>query len=280
MTYDTYVFILCSIVYVLMTAISIFVVWTFTRMSIRLIRCGADDKKIIKEYVKTHGKRRKKGILDIVVSLVFVVIFSVAFAFSLYVNVNQDAYFNNVPTLKVVNSASMAKKHEKNTYLTENNLNNQFQTFDLVLTYKAPAQEDLQLYDVVVYKIDKYYVIHRIVAIEEPNEKHPEERYFRLQGDAVESPDREWVKYSQICAIYRGEKIPFAGSFVTFLQSPAGWMCMILLVVAIVFMPLVEKKIEKEKKERLYLLGEKAMKERLRQRSHSPKRARPKTIDE
>ena len=149
----------------------------------------------------------------------------------------------------------MSKKHENNTYLFENNLNDQFQTFDMILTYKIPPEEDLQLYDIVVYEVDGGLVVHRIVGIIEPNEFHPNERHFLLQGDAVETPDRFPVRYNQMQAIYRGKRIPYIGSFVSFLQSPAGWMCMILIVVAIVAMPILEKKIEKAKAERWALLS-------------------------
>ena len=254
MTYNTYILIVCMIVYVLLTSLSVFVIAMFTKMTIKLIKHGAEDEKIKTEYAKAQ-KKRKCGAVDCIVSVLCTVIFAVGFAFSVYVNVQQDKYFDNIPTLKVVNSGSMSKKHEKNTYLFENNLNDQFQTFDIIFTYKAPKEEDLQLYDIVVYEVDGALLVHRIVGIEEPNAEHPDERYFLLQGDAVERPDRFPVHYNQIQAIYRGKRIPYIGSFVTFLQSPAGWMCMILIVVAIVATPILEKKIAKAKAERYALLN-------------------------
>ena len=242
------------IVYVLLTSLSVFVIAMFTKMTVKLIKHGAEDEKIKTEYAKAQ-KKRKCGAVDCIVSVLCTVIFAVAFAFSVYVNVQQDKYFDNIPTLKVVNSGSMSKKYEKNTYLFENNLNDQFQTFDIIFTYKAPKEEDLQLYDIVVYEVDGALLVHRIVGIEEPNAEHPDERYFLLQGDAVERPDRFPVHYNQIQAIYRGKRIPYIGSFVTFLQSPAGWMCMILIVVAIIATPILEKKIAKTKAERYALLN-------------------------
>ena len=242
------------IVYVLLASLSVFVIAMFTKMTVKLIKHGAEDEKIKTEYAKAQ-KKRKCGAVDCIVSVLCTVIFAVAFAFSVYVNVQQDKYFDNIPTLKVVNSGSMSKKYEKNTYLFENNLNDQFQTFDIIFTYKAPKEEDLQLYDIVVYEVDGALLVHRIVGIEEPNEEHPDERYFLLQGDAVERPDRFPVHYNQIQAIYRGKRIPYIGSFVTFLQSPAGWMCMILIVVAIVATPILEKKIAKAKAKRFALLN-------------------------
>ena len=94
------------------------------------------------------------------------------------------------------------------------------------------------------------YVIHRIVGIEEPNKFHPNERHYVLQGDAVETPDRLVVKYSQMQGIYEGVRVPYVGSFLMFLQSPAGWLCVLLVIFAMVITPIVEKRIEKEKNNR------------------------------
>ena len=72
----------------------------------------------------------------------------------------------------------MSTKNEKNEYLFENDLNDQFDMFDIVITQPLPDEEELQLYDIVVYERDDMLVIHRIVEIEEPNEKHSE-RYLQ-----------------------------------------------------------------------------------------------------
>ena len=258
MTYDTYILLLCSIVYVLLASISVVVVVIFTRMQIRLIRCGAEDEKLVKDYKKNSGKKPKGKAFDYAVAVFFSILFLAIFSFSVYVNLQENKYFKDIPTLKVVNSASMSKKHEKNTYLTENGLDDQFQTFDLILMYEIPKEEELQLYDIVAYEVDDMLIVHRIVEIEEPNEKHPDERYFLLQGDAVESPDRFPVYYSQMRAIYRGQRVPFIGSFVSFLQSPVGWMCLILIALTIIATPIIDKKIETEWDERTNILIQKA----------------------
>lgn len=123
----------------------------------------------------------------------------------------------NFPPFKVVTSSSMASKFRNNTYLFENSLNDQVKRHDLLLTYAIPSEDELELYDIVIYEIDGKMVLHRIVGIEEPNEAHPGERYFLLQGDALERPDRFPVLYSQMRGIYRGERVPFVGSFILFM---------------------------------------------------------------
>ena len=256
-SFEIYVFILCLVVFVLLTGLSIIFLTLVLKQGIKLIRCGAEDDKLIQEYSKAQAKKTKnicKGIENMM-SLLLCLLVCAFFVFSLCVNIKEDKFSEKVPTLQVVQSGSMSTKHEKNTYLVQNNLNDQIQTFDLILAYKAPEEFELKLYDVIVYEVDDAFLVHRIVGIEEPNSSHPDERYFLCQGDANERPDRFPVKYEQIKGIYRGERVPFVGSFILFMQSPAGWLCMFLIVVAMVATPILEKKINKEKEARLKLLG-------------------------
>ena len=225
-------------------------------MYLRLVRGGLEDEKLIKEHKKFLQRSCSKfsKAVDIAIAVFLCAILIFMFSGSIYINCTQNVYFDNVPTYRVVKTGSMAKKNKKNTYLVENGLDNQIQTFDLIATYKIPKEEDLKLYDIVVYEYDDMLIVHRIVGIEEPNEKHPNERYFLLQGDAVDAPDRFPVLYSQMRGIYRGEKIPFVGSFVLFMQSPAGWLCILLVAITVFATPVLEKKIAKEKGRRLAII--------------------------
>lgn len=260
MTMQEFARALCYVVYALMTIVSIAVIAKLTTMSIKLIRNGADDKDILKSYHKSRRReeriaQKKAGkAFDWLVSFLLFVVFAGVFGFSVYVNLNEDVYFEDIPTVKIVQSDSMSEKNEKNTYLFENNLGNQFNTFDAVFVYKAPKAEDLQLYDIVVYELKGSYIIHRIVEIQAPTDNHPDEYWFKTQGDAVDHADYMVVKESQIKAIYRGERIPFIGSFVTFMQSPIGWMCLGLMFIATMVTPVIDKKLENERKKRLSVL--------------------------
>lgn len=257
MGYDLYSLVLCLIVFVLLVGLSSVLLTTIVKLSLKLIRCGAEDDKIKEEYAKTQGKNKKCKGIDYVLSLLLCLILCVVFAFSLIVGIKGDDFSEKTPTLSVVRSSSMETKHEKNTYLVENNINNQISTFDLILTYKAPDEYDLKLYDVVVYEVNGNLIIHRIVGIEEPNKTHPNERWFLCQGDAVETPDRFPVRYDQIKGIYRGERIPMIGSFITFMQSPAGWLCIMLVLAAVIITPILESKLTKERFKRYqFILGE------------------------
>ena len=252
-SYETYVFLLCLIVFLLLTGVSIFAISTIVKQLVKLIRLGGEDNALKIEYVEMlEGKRGT--ILEKIVSYIFCAIFLVFSVGVLYINVTQNSYSKDIPNLTVVKTKSMEEKNPKNEYLYLYNLDNQISAFDLIFVYEKPSQEDLKLYDIVVYEVDGVLLVHRIVQIEEPNQAHPNERWFLCQGDAVDAPDRFPVKYSQIRAIYRGERVPFVGSFVLFMQSPAGWLCIILIVGAIVATPIIEKKIQREKEARCYVL--------------------------
>ena len=249
-------------IYSLIVAISVFVIFTvlfgvmvgyMTKTAVKLIRYGDDDKIILKErkYItKTPSKLTKiERAFSALLSLVLVVIF----VFSLCISCTDNEFEKGLSNFKIVKSDSMAAKNEKNEYLFENDLNDQFQVFDIVITRPLPKEEDLKLYDIVVYERDGVLVIHRIVGIEEPNQNHSE-RYFKTQGDAISRHDVYPVLYSQMNAIYTGERIAYVGSFILFIQSPAGWLCFILVMFGILIMPFIEKKLLAAMRKRLAIL--------------------------
>lgn len=252
--FDIYVFILCLIVFVMFTALFSYLIVLITKMQLKMMRHGMLDEEIAKEGLKSK-KGCATGVFAKVFSLLVTVVLLCAFSFSLYININEDKLPNGVPSLKVVKSDSMASVHRENAYLDENGIDDRLFVFDIIACHHLPAEEDLELYDIVVYKKDDYHIIHRIVDIEEPNADHPDHRVFTLQGDAVEYPDRYPVLYEQMQSIYRGDRIPFVGSFVLFMQSPAGWLCFLLVLIAMVSTPIVEKKIYAEQQKRLSVIG-------------------------
>ena len=253
--YDVYIFILCFIVFSLLTTMFTYLISSITKMELELIGFGHRDEEIKKQL--NNKKTENKVLLwaGRILSLLLCLVFICSFVFSIYVRLNEDRPANGIPSIKVVKSESMAKKHPDNSYLVQNDLNDQFQMFDIVICHHLPAEDDLQLYDIVVYEKEDMYVIHRIVGIEEPNEKHPDERHFLLQGDANENPDKFPVLYSQMHGIYEGDRIPFVGSFVLFLQSPAGWLCVLLIVFAMIATPVVEKKLKEATEKRILTFG-------------------------
>ena len=238
--YELYTFILCLIVFILLVSLFSYTIMLIVRMRLKMIRHGLEDEEI-KIEKQSAPESQVGNIISSVVSLVVCLALLIAFIFSLYMNMTEDKSPNGIPSLKVVRTSSMSVKNERNTYLEKNGLDDQIQTFDVVITHHLPAEEDLELYDIVVYEKNGTYIIHRIVGIEEPNENHPDCRHFLLQGDAVLTPDEFPVLYEQMQGIYYGERIPFVGSFVLFMQSPAGWLCILLVLASVILTPVLER---------------------------------------
>ena len=252
--YEIYVFLLCLIVFVLLTASSVVCVSIISKLSLRLIDHGVEDENILAEHERNKTKKTKSKywkFVDYAFSGTVCLVFLMMLAVSLIIRGSEGICCGNLPTYRVVKSASMSKAGAENDYVREHHLSDQIQVFDLIRTEKLPAEMDLALYDIVVYEVEDQLVVHRIVGIEEPNEKHPNCRYFVLQGDAVNSPDRFPVLYSQMKAIYRGDRTPFIGSFILFMQSPAGWLCALLIVIAMIAAPWLDTKLQTAREKRL-----------------------------
>ncbi len=252
---ELYAFFLSLIVFVILTGFFTVLLVYSVRLKLILIRFGVIDKEIQREYEKEKKKIHGDGWFVTLLSRIIAGVLSLVFLFSMGLAFTENQVFDDFPSLKVVKSDSMSYKNKLNSYLFTNDLNDQFDTYDLVLTEKIPDEFDLELYDIVVYDLNGTAIIHRIVEIIEPDETHPDHRYFRLQGDAVSSPDGSLVFYDQMIGIYRGERVPFVGSIIVFLQSPAGWLCIILMLFALIAAPIVEKKLGTERLIRLLRSG-------------------------
>ncbi len=241
--YDKYIFVLCLIVFTALTTMFGLLIYRMYKMRIKIIKGGLADDEIMKEQQVT-AKQKNLAVhfifhrfIPICITLSLVALFGL----SIGVRFSENKTINT-PIVKVVKSNSMAYTYEKNTYVEDNNLNHQFQKFDLVIINPLPKEEELQVYDIVVYESNGYFVIHRIVGIEEPNEEH-EERYFLLQGDANQYPDKFPVRYSQMRGIYKGQRIRYLGSFIDFMNSPAGYLCILLVLFVYVITPIIDKKL-------------------------------------
>lgn len=253
--FDLYNFLLCLVTFIMVGGLFAVLIGYLTKQSIRLVRLGAEDDEIKEEYFAKQEKTDRFRWVNRTFSAVLFIVMLAVFGLAVYVNVCENTHFDNIPTVHVVGSNSMSKIHRQNTYLTENGLTGQFSRFDLIFTEKIPPQEELKLYDIVIYDYDGIPIVHRIVKIEEPNDGLSGDRLFTLQGDNEPYPDKYPVYYDQMEAIYTGKHIKYIGSLVFFFQSIAGWLCILLIVFSMVITPMIEKKIENEKRERLIVCG-------------------------
>lgn len=216
---------------------------------IQAINVGLEDEIIKKEYSMSSGKLSK--VTD-ALSALFTAIIFLLFAISFYAG-SQGNYFpiKGMGTFQVVASSSMSHIAKSNTYITENNLSNQFNIYDIINIKPIESAETLELYDVVVYKSDNRLIVHRIVDILQKDG----ERQFILRGDANRFDDANPVAYTDIVGRYTGFKIPMMGIFVLFLQSALGYVAMGLVFLFGLITPIFEKKIDKAIKQRLQQIG-------------------------
>ena len=253
--HEKYIFILCCIVFTLLTALTVAMFSYLLSLTLKLIRHGVMDERILIEYNKQKNKRfsRLAKVGDFLFSTLLCIVMLAIFVFSTGLKLNENKVPDGMTAIKVVKSSSMETRHEKNTYL--DGVDNRVAKFDLIKVHAMPSEWDLQLYDIVLYEAsDGELILHRIVGIEEPNKLHPNQRAFTLQGDAVEYSDRGYVGYGQMKAIYRNERVPMVGSFVMFMQSPAGYLCILLILIAMIATPIMESKLAKAKRERLKII--------------------------
>lgn len=257
--YEVYTFLICLFIGILLATVLTLLLVNLYKTTRKLIVLGGQDQEIIKDKKKELKLKKGSATRTLVIeSIISGVLAALCFGAFIAALVSSPMDINSPvkgEVAQVVKSSSMSYKNEENTYLEENNLNNQFDTFDLVIISTLPAEEDLKLYDIVVYESNGVLVIHRIVEIEEPNQYHPDCRYFRTQGDAIDSHDKFPVLYSQMRGIYTGKRVPFIGSFILFLQSYPGYLCIGLIIASCICIPIFENRLDKLKDERFkYLL--------------------------
>ncbi|MBQ7817049.1 MAG: hypothetical protein IJ339_06820, partial [Oscillospiraceae bacterium] len=127
-----------------------------------------EDERITAEYI---SKQKKSGKFIDFLSVAFSLLLFAIFLISVYARSSEN-YFpvKGVGSVHLVGSGSMAYKNAANTYLDENNLNNQFDTYDLIIINEKPPQELIKQYDVVVYKNGSQQIVHRIIDIVDTDE--------------------------------------------------------------------------------------------------------------
>lgn len=249
MKFDTYVLVLCLIVLVSISGFFSVLMYAIVKMNLKMIEGGILDDEVKAEYDK-YNRRKNKAfqiILGRIVSIVICFLLLAVFVFSMVMRIEEK----NSLLPKVVNSNSMSCKSEKNAYLYENELNDQIKRFDIIFLSEMPDNSDIKLYDIVAYEtVEGFLIIHRIIGISEEADKPT----YILRGDANPYSDPMEISYSQMKGIYKGKRIAHIGSFIIFLQTPVGWLCIILIVFCTIALPLVCRKLQQVLDKRISII--------------------------
>lgn len=218
------------------------------------IKCGKYDDEIInnERYDRSEKAKRNKKNSKIFKNIVFYAALAIIiplFVFSLISRVSNNVMNLSNKSLMVVASGSMSEKHEENNYLFENQLNNQFQTYDIIILEKVDSFEELELYDVIAYLNDEEInVIHRIIEIDKDNGK------YVTRGDANDATDKYHPTHSDVIGRYTGVRIPGIGMFVLFLQSYFGIITVLSLMYCLIMFDKVNSMVDEEKNKRVRAL--------------------------
>lgn len=219
----------------------------YYRSNIDSVSSGKEDIELIDNAIdeekekKSKTKKVWKVVGKVFSYMVLGVVFAV-FIFSLVSRIQNNTMPIGNSTMVVIASGSMSEKN--NQYVkdkTEPELNNQFDTYDIVGISKYDSQSEVKLFDVVAYKNKKdVTIVHRIVEIR--TDDTTGEIVYLTQGDTNLAPDNTsssqysgYLTYDRIIGKYDGRRIKGLGIFVIFLQSPAG-IVTVLSVVYCLFM--------------------------------------------
>ena len=209
------------------------------------------DETIISNLESTKASRRAGEILRQALFGIAVALLVPFLLISIYSKfVNGVAMFGGYGMIAVA-SGSMSEKNPANPYLAT--IDNQFNTYDMILLEKVTSPGDLQRYDVIAYVNDQgVNVIHRIVGFEHGADG------LRIvtRGDSNNADDNYKPRMEDVLGKYADERIPYVGSVVMFLQSYSGIITVAAVLYCLIMIEGVRNKIERAREARLEILQE------------------------
>ena len=244
-----------SLIVTIVALVSLSFVFTFLfrnyfRGIIEAVQSGEEDAELI--YEEAMGKREKTvaqkilhysgKALSYLVLLLLVGVFTGSLV-SRFMG-TEMSIGGNIPL--VIVSGSMSYKNDANQYLYANHLDDQFQTYDIIVVNPAASPDDIELYDVIAfYSSEGTVVVHRVVEIVDTSEG----KMFVTRGDANKASDAnalygDYLPYQQVVGEYHGARLPAVGAFVLFLQSGAGVVCVISIVYCFAIFEFYRRKMD------------------------------------
>lgn len=226
----------------------------YVKMYIKDINDGKADIELIDEFIHDnlfHVKRRKKIIktINTFAFYGFLIVMAPIFIFSIGNKLTGSiSNFGDIGLL-AVSSGSMSFKNPVNEYLVERNLNNQFNTYDIIAVETIKNEEELNVDDVIVFLDDTgKLTIHRIVKIDKDEFGI---YHYTTRGDSNNTNDSFISTFKDIKGKYTDTRIPFIGAFVLFFQSLMGIITIVILISCILIFDNQNNKILNKKQTRL-----------------------------
>lgn len=235
---------------------------SYANSQIAELNSGKKDIELIDEviYEKQEKVRRHRKITGTIRTVVFYAIMVVLIPLFIFSLINR--FQNNVTmignrTVMVVASNSMSYKNEANSYLFDDSLglNNQFNTYDLIILEKVNNETDLKKYDVIAFRNSKgSNTIHRIIDIDYSSTPYK----YTTRGDIYDEKgtDGEKPTFDKVIGRYTGKRLAGVGIFILFLQSYAGIITVSSLIYCLLMIDRIANKMDKVQEERIKKLEE------------------------
>ena len=235
---------------------------SYANSQIAELNSGKKDIELIDEviYEKQEKVRRRRKITGTIRTVVFYAIMVVLIPLFIFSLINR--FQNNVTmignrTVMVVASNSMSYKNEANSYLFDDSLglNNQFNTYDLIILEKVNNETDLKKYDVIAFRNSKgSNTIHRIIDIDYSSTPYK----YTTRGDIYDEKgtDGEKPTFDKVIGRYTGKRLGGVGMFILFLQSYAGIITVSSLIYCLLMIDRIANKMDKVQEERIKKLEE------------------------
>lgn len=225
----------------------------YVNISIEEVENGERDIQYISNLIyenqqKIIRRKKVKKIIKKILYIIFLIIIIPLFTISLISKFQNNVVYIGGKGMMVVASGSMSYKNKDNTYLDSENLNNQFNKFDIIILQEVTDTTELKLYDVIAYRNDEgINIIHRIVEI--ISEKG--EIKYKTRGDAVGPMDEYHPTKDDVLGVYTSTKIDKVGILILFLQSSSGVITLVALIYCFFMIDNGTEKVKNAEYERI-----------------------------
>ena len=213
-------------------------------------KAAKKGEKIDKANIKSILLEKKVSdrvfeILMYIFSFVIFGVLIVTFSFSLTFKLNNQNLYIFDTTYLAIRTDSMETVNESNTYIQENNLTNQIETYSLIGIDKVSSDEKIELYDILAYKYKGKTYVHRVIKIFTDEETGT--TCYTLRGDANSSSLSFETKITldDIVGKYNGYQNYGLGVAFFYLQSNIGIVAIVSAMLFVIAFDFGEGKIEK-----------------------------------
>ncbi|MCD8195295.1 MAG: signal peptidase I [Coprobacillus sp.] len=231
----------------------------YIKSSMNAVQNGSKDIELLDRIVyenqpKVVRRQRAGRITKNVIYYLVLVILIPVFVFGIYSRATSGVASFGSYTVLVVGSGSMSEKNEANTYLRTYSLNDQLQTYDMIVVKKV-EQSQISRYDTVAYRDNTgTIIIHRIISVTRDNDTGTV--LYETRGDANNASDAYLITYNDIIGRYTGQRVPYLGMVITFFQSWAGIATILAVIYTMVIISSFNHRYDKVVYDREVILND------------------------